>query len=139
MTTRRDRLIAAILLGLTAILIVLQGVWAGLFLASDPRSDSWIHVHDLGAWATLLCSVAAAAWVTLRLRSDRALWLGSVALVLAIAGEAHLGGQITDNGDDALTAVHVPLALVLMGLGVWLPTRAARLVRTDPTSAMLDS
>lgn len=138
-STKRDGLIATILLGLTALLIVLQGLWAGLFLSTDPRSDSWIHVHDIGAWATLLCALAAAAWVTFRLRTDRPLWLSSVLLVLAIAAEAHIGGQITDNGDDSLTAVHVPVALILMGLGIWLPLRAARLVRSAPTSAMLDS
>lgn len=139
MTTKRDWLIATTLLGLTALLIVLQGLWAGLFLSTDPRSDSWIHVHDLGAWATLLCSLAAAAWVTLRLRSDRPLWIGSTVLVLAVAGEAHLGGQITDNGDDGLTALHVPLAMALVALGVWLPLRAGRRVRGAQTSAMLDA
>ncbi|MFC6715482.1 hypothetical protein [Branchiibius cervicis] len=139
MTIKRDGLIATLLLGLTAVLIVLQGLWAGLFLSTDPRSDSWIHVHDVGAWATLLCALAAAAWVTIRLRSDRPVWFGSVLLVLVIAAEAHIGGRITDNGDDGLTAVHVPLALILMGLGIWLPVRSARLVRTAPRSAMLDS
>ena len=42
------------------------------------------------------------------------------------ATEAYLGGLIRDAGKDTLTAVHVPLAMALMGLAVWLPLRARR-------------
>lgn len=121
-----SRKVAAALSALTVVLIVLQGVWAGLFLSTDDRSESWIHVHDIGAGVTLICSLLAAAWVTWRCRADRVGWAGSVALVVLIAGEAHLGGLITDNGDDGLTAVHVPLALALTALAVWLPVRFGR-------------
>lgn len=121
-----SRKIGAALLGLTAVLIVLQGLWAGLFLSTDPRSESWIHVHDFGAWLTLISALIAAAWITWRCRQDRVGWIGSVVLVVLIAGEAHLGGLITDSGDDGLTAVHVPVALALMGLATWLPVRFAR-------------
>jgi hypothetical protein len=44
--------------------------------------------------------------------------------------EAYLGGLIRDDGKDSLTAVHVPLALALMALAVWLPLRAAASVGT---------
>lgn len=125
-TIMNSRRAASVLLAVTALLLVLQGLWAGLFLSTDPRSDTWIHVHDIGAWASLLCSIAAAGWISWRLRSDRLGWAGSVLLVLLIAGEAHLGGQITDHGDDALTAIHVPLAMALLALAVWLPMRFAR-------------
>lgn len=39
--------------------------------------------------------------------------------------EAFLGGKITE-GKDALTVVHYPLAMALLGLAVWLPLRARR-------------
>jgi heme A synthase len=38
--------------------------------------------------------------------------------------EAYLGGLIRDEGKDTLTAVHVPLAMLLIGLAVWLSFRA---------------
>jgi hypothetical protein len=47
-------------------------------------------------------------------------------LTVLLVLEAYIGGLIRDDGKDALTAVHVPLAMFLMGLVVWLPFRAAR-------------
>ena len=41
-----------------------------------------------------------------------------------MALEAYLGGLIRDDGKDALTAVHVPLAMAIMAVSVWLPLRA---------------
>jgi len=43
-----------------------------------------------------------------------------------IALEAYLGGRIVDNGDDSLTVVHIPLAMALMDLAVWLAVRTRR-------------
>lgn len=123
-STRSHQRIFAVLAGLTGVGIVLQGVWAGIFLSSDNRPDSWVRVHDLGAWVTLGLAVLTAAWALLRLRHRRDLLIGAVVLALLVAGEAHLGGMITDGGQDALTAVHVPVALALMALASWLPYRA---------------
>lgn len=123
---RTDRRIAAALFGLAAILVCLQGLWAGIFLSYDDRPDNWVEVHDTGAWVTFAVVVLAAVWVTWRLRSDRLLWAGSVLLVVLIAAEAHLGGMITDDGDDSLTAVHVPLAMLILAFIVWLPMRSLR-------------
>lgn len=36
------------------------------------------------------------------------------------------GGLIVDEGKDVMAAVHVPLAMALMGLAVWLPLRARK-------------
>jgi hypothetical protein len=49
-----------------------------------------------------------------------------MALTVLLVLEAYLGGLIRDEGRDFLTAIHVPLAMLLMGLAVWLPFRAAR-------------
>ena len=35
-----------------------------------------------------------------------------------------IGHAITDSGDDGLIPVHVPLALVVFGLTIWLSVRA---------------
>jgi hypothetical protein len=54
----------------------------------------------------------------------RDLVIGSGALVVLLALEAFLGGEVVDN--PGLTVLHIPLALALMGLAVWLPLRARR-------------
>jgi hypothetical protein len=50
--------------------------------------------------------------------------IGSATLVVLLAFESYLGGLIRDQGKDTLTAVHVPLALAIMALAVWLPVRS---------------
>ena len=74
--------------------IVLQGLWAG----------------------------AAAVVAFRRLRSRRDLVVGGAALVVLLALEAFIGGEVYDN--PGLTALHIPLALALVGLAAWLPFRA---------------
>lgn len=135
-TPRSAYAVFSALAGLTALGIILQGVWAGIFLSYDERPDNWVHIHDVGAQVTLVLSVLTAIWAVWKLRADKPLVIGSILQVLLIAGEAHIGGLITDNGDDKLAAVHVPLAMALLGLAVWLPMRARRL-RERATSAEL--
>ena len=48
-------------------------------------------------------------------------------MTVLLALEAYLGGLIGDS--PAVTALHFPLAMALMGLAVWLPVRAVRAVR----------
>lgn len=115
------------LTGLTALLVLLQGLWAGLFLRYDgqrDKADNWISVHALGANVALGLAVLAAVWAFWKLRSRRDLVGGSVVLVLLLGLEGYLGGLIVDSGKDWLTAVHVPLAMALMAVSVWLPLRA---------------
>jgi hypothetical protein len=117
------------LLGLCAVAVLLQGLWAGIFLRFDGKRDdshSWIDVHARGGEVALVLAVLATAWALWKLRSRVDLWLGGIVLVVLLAVESYLGGLIRDHGKDSLTAVHVPLAMAIMGLVVWLPTRAAR-------------
>lgn len=120
------RLFAA-LTGLTALAVLLQGVWAGIFLEHDGRRDaagSWIDVHARGGeFALVLAAVSAVvAWTRLRPRRD--LLVGSLLLVGLLLLEAYLGGLIRDDGKDVLTSVHVPLGLAIMAVAGWLPMRA---------------
>ncbi len=118
----------SVLLGLTALDVLLQAVWAGIFLEHDGRRDaaqSWVDVHARGADLAILLAVAAAVTAFVRLRARRDLWVGTAVLAVALILEAYLGGTISD-GHDAVTPVHLPLAMLLMGLVVWLPLRAAR-------------
>jgi hypothetical protein len=128
----RDRLGHALygsLIGLAAVAVLLQGLWAGIFLEHDGRRDaaeSWINVHATGGEVAIVLSALATIVAFWRLRSRKELWIGGVALVVLLIVEGWLGGQIRDHGRDSLTAVHIPLAMALMALVVWLPFRAAR-------------
>lgn len=113
------------LTGLTAVAVVLQGLWAGLFLETEgTRPDTWVNVHALGAHAATALAVLALVWAVWKLRSRTDLWVGSLLLAAVIVAESYIGGLIRDQGKDTLTAVHVPLAMITLALVVWLPLRA---------------
>lgn len=117
------------LIGLTALAVVLQSVWAGIFLEHDGGRDAaqgWIDVHARGADVAIVLAAAATAVAFWKLRQRRDLWIGSAALTVVLVLESYIGGLIVDASKDTLTAVHVPLAMLLMGLVVWLPMRARR-------------
>jgi len=117
------------LTGLVALAVLLQGLWAGIFLEHDGERDAaenWIEVHARGGDVAIVLAVLATVYAVFRLRARRDLWIGSVALTVLLFLEAYLGGLIADESKDVLTAVHIPLAMVIMALVVWLPVRAAR-------------
>jgi hypothetical protein len=110
------------LVGLTSLGVLLQGLWAGLFLRRGASGrQTWVEVHQHGAEVTvllaLLATVAAAVW----LRSRVDLLVGTVLLFVLLVLEMVLG-----SAAGSAIAVHVPLAMVLMGLAVWLPLAARR-------------
>ena len=115
------------LTGLAALAVLLQGLWAGIFLEHDGQRDDasgWIDMHARGGEVALVLAVAATAVALWRHRARKDLWIGSLALVVLLVLESYLGGLIRDDGKDTLTAVHVPLALAIMAVSVWLPLRA---------------
>lgn len=117
------------LIGLCSLAVLLQGLWAGFFLEHDGQRDAatgWINVHARGADVAIALAALATIVAFVKLRRRRDLWLGSAALTVLLVLEAYLGGLIRDASQDTLTAVHVPLAMALMALVVWLPMRALR-------------
>jgi hypothetical protein len=117
-----------ILTGLSAAAVVLQGLWAGIFLEHDGERDaasSWIDVHARGGEVALLFAILATVVAVARLRARKDLLIGAIALTVLLVAEAYVGGLIRDESKDTLTAVHVPLAMAIMGLVVWLPLRAS--------------
>jgi heme A synthase len=113
--------------GLTSLAVLLQGLWAGLFVPTGkggPYDDSWVDVHNWGARITLLLALVTAVVGFVTLRARRELWIGAIVLTVLVAVEVGLGGAISDGKSGAAAAVHVPLALVIMALTVWLPLRA---------------
>jgi hypothetical protein len=117
------------LIGLAALAVLLQGLWAGIFLAHDGKRDDaggWIDVHARGADVAIVLALAATIYAFVKLRPRRDLWIGGIVLIVLLILESYLGGLIRDDSRDNLTAVHVPLAMAIMGLVVWLPLRARR-------------
>jgi hypothetical protein len=117
------------LTGLVVLAVLLQGLWAGIFLEHDGQRDDaagWIDVHARCGEIAILLAAVAAVWAGVRLHGRRDLLVGAVVLTVLLVLEAYLGGLIRDDGKDVLTAVHVPLALLIMGMGVWVTFRAFR-------------
>lgn len=119
--------------GLAALIVLLQGVFAGVFLEHDGERDAsanWIDAHAWGAHIATLLSVLAAVLAVAKLRQSRPLMYGSVALAVLLLIESYLGGAIRDESKDVLTVVHVPLAMAIMGVAVWLSFTAAKIRRS---------
>lgn len=117
----------SVILALAGIAIVLQGLWAGIFLEHDGKRDaagSWIDVHARGGEVALVLAAMATVIAFVRLRSRRDLWLGGAVLTALLVVESYIGGLIRDQGKDTLTAVHVPLAMAIIGVCAWLLARS---------------
>lgn len=115
------------LVGLTSLLILLQGLWAGIFLQEDGKRDdyeTWLSVHEGSGYLAVLLALAATVVALVQLRHRRDLWVGSLVLTVLLIVEVGLGSLIEDAG--ALTVVHIPLAMALMAIVVWLPLRSGR-------------
>lgn len=123
-SARRAHPAHSALVGLTSLGVLLQGVWAGLFLGGSDDYGTWAGVHQHGGEATvalgLLATVAAVVW----LRGNTPVLVGTTLLFVLLVAELLLGMAI--DGSSAAVVVHVPLAMLLMGLAVWLPTAARR-------------
>lgn len=121
--------IFAVLTGITSVVVLLQAVWAGIFLEHDGARDAasnWVEIHARGGEVALGLAAIATIFAFVRLRSQKSLWIGSLALTVLLVSESYIGGLIVDYSQDSLTAVHVPLGMAIMGLVVWLPLRARR-------------
>jgi hypothetical protein len=121
--------IFSIVNGLTLLGVLLQAVWAGLFIDQTGR-DMWITVHEIGGFVVvLLALVTALVAAALLRRADSALTLGAVGLLVLIVVQTGLGEAITKSGRQELIVSHVPLAMLIFGLGVYLSIAGARLRR----------
>lgn len=125
------------LIGISALAVLLQGLWAGIFLEHDGERDAasaWIEVHARGGEIALGFAALATLHALWRHRSRRDLWVGGLVFTTLLALESYIGGLIVDQSKDTLTAVHVPLAMALMALAVWLPLRASRRLHAKSTT-----
>ena len=137
-TTPTRNTIFSALIGVSALAVLLQGLWAGIFLEHDGHRDAastWIEVHARGAEVALLFAALATLYAFFRRRSRKDLWIGGLVFTALIVAESYIGGLIVDDGKDTLTAVHVPLAMAIMALAVWLPLRARSRTRRQLSHA----
>ncbi|HEY0238488.1 MAG TPA: hypothetical protein VGC37_07580 [Friedmanniella sp.] len=115
----------SVLVGLSTLVVLLQGLWAGLFVQEgEDYKDQWVSVHARGADVAIGLALIATVVALVKLRSRLDLVVGSIVFTVLLVLEAFLGGLIGDHA--AVTAIHFPLAMALMGLAVWLPVRASR-------------
>lgn len=113
------------LIGLASLTILLQAVWAGLFIRSGKANDkTWVDVHARGAELAIVLVLAALVLAVWRLRPRRDLITGTGTLLVLLVLESYLGGLIVHH--EGLEVIHFPLAMALLGLAVWLPWRARR-------------
>jgi hypothetical protein len=127
-TTRELRLrhpLYSALIGLAVLGVLLQGLWAGLFVHEGrDYQENWVEVHALDGEVTIALAALATVAAFVFLRHRRELVIGTAVFTVLLVVEAYIGGLI--GGTARLTAVHFPLALALMGLAVWLSLRSAR-------------
>jgi membrane-associated PAP2 superfamily phosphatase len=125
----RNALFSA-LIGFTSLVILLQGLWAGLFIREGKDFDEssaqsrWVEVHDWGARVAIVLALISLIVAAIQLRARRDLLIGTLVLFLALMLEAYIGGEIGDH--PSWPSYHVPVAMLLMALSVWLPFRATR-------------
>jgi heme A synthase len=128
-TRTRSPLYSAVI-GLTALAVLLQGLWAGLFVREGKNFDAtssqsnFVTVHEVGgtvAQALALVALIIAIW---QLRRRKDLVIGTAVLFVLLVVEGFLGEGIGDN--PTWPSYHIPLAMLLMALCVWLPFRATR-------------
>ena len=120
---RKTDPIYSILIGLASLDILLQGVWAGIFVREGKdNNDHWVNVHARGADIAIGLTILAAIVVVARMRHRRDLVIGTILMAVLLVVEAYIGGLI--GAHPPAEEVHFPLAMALLALAVWLPTRA---------------
>lgn len=120
--------IFSIVNGLTLLGVLLQAVFAGEFIDRFGPSP-WIKLHEICGYAVVLLAViTAVAAIALR-RASSALTIGALSQLMLIVVQTGLGEAISKAGSDELIAIHVPLAMLIFGLGIYLSSAGARLRR----------
>ena len=115
--------------GLTLLGVLLQAVWAGAFI-DRPGRDTWITVHEIGGFVVVVLALATALTAIALRRAASALTVGALSQLVLIVVQTGLGEAITKLGSDGLITVHVPLAVLIFGLGTYLSGVGARLRRS---------
>lgn len=119
----------SILNGLTLLGVLLQAVWAGEFIDHTGRG-TWITVHEIGAFVVVVLALATAAVAVSLRRAHSALTVSALGLLVLVVAQTGIGESITKGGSEGLTVIHVPLAMLIFGLGTYLSITGAQLRRS---------
>jgi ABC-type uncharacterized transport system permease subunit len=116
--------IFAALTGLTSLAILVQAFIAGEFIEHGAHG-SWLNAHAVVADVVVAFAIVTAIYAYLKLRTQaRPLVIGSITLAVLAAVQTAIGHAITDSNDNWLIPIHVPLALLIFGLTIWLSISA---------------
>ena len=97
--------------------------WPDRYIACTLRNRRRSFVVVVLALATALTTIA------LR-QAGSALTVGALSQLVLIVVQTGLGEAVTKLGWDGLVTVHVPLAVLIFGLGTYLSSVGARLRRS---------
>ena len=123
------------LVGVTSLSILVQAIIAGEFVSQDHRKG-WISVHDVVADVVVGLALATMIFAIISFRKfSRALLIGSIILLALVVVQTFIGHRITDNKQDWLIGIHVPLAFIVFGIALWLPIQSAMLRRSPGRNA----
>lgn len=100
----------------------------------EATSESIIEFSHRIAAGVVAVLIVGLAWLAVRrLRSHRALLRGSIAVGVLVFVQAGLGGLTVEQGlEEELVAAHLGLAMVLIGLLIWLRRAATPVPRAAP-------
>jgi ABC-type uncharacterized transport system permease subunit len=119
--------IFAALIGLTTLAILLQAVFAGEFV-DRSHTGGWLSAHNANAVVVIALAVITAIYAVVALRNTaRALVIGSIVLAVLVIVQTVIGHAITDDNDNGLLVIHIPLAMLAFGLTIWLSVKARSL------------
>lgn len=114
----------AALTGLMSLAILVQGFLAGEFINRDHR-HGWITAHDVNSTVLQVLALITMIYAIVRFRrSAKDLMGASILLFVLILAQSFVGHAVTDNSHDALLAIHIPLALLIFGMTIWLSITA---------------
>ena len=120
----------AALVGLTTLAILLQAVFAGEFV-DRATTGGWLSAHNANAVVVVALAVITAIYAAAVMRSSaRPLVIGSVVLAVLLIVQTVIGHAITDDNDNGLLVIHIPLAMLVFGLAIWLSAKARSLRRS---------
>jgi heme A synthase len=118
--------------GLALLGVLAQGLTGGAFLGG-VSGPNWAQLHQLNAGAVEALALVAAILALATQRRRRGIAVFSPVLFALLVLQHGLGAAIS-GGNRALAAVHVPVALLVMALGVYLSVTAARARRSSERS-----
>lgn len=113
----------SILNGLALLCILLQGVSAG-GLVGRVGGVGWLRFHQIIGFTALIIALVAAIVAVATLRRFAVLAWGATALFVLLVIQNGVGSSI--GSVRPLLLVHVPLAMLIMGLGVYLSVAGGR-------------